>query len=500
VSPNAPGQDRRRHLEQGCARCGRSSARAANWSEGLLCRTCLDRATRTRGVCLGCHVDRLLPGLSRTGAPICRDCAGITRSFTCTRCPAEDHLRAGLCRRCDLTARLRVLLDDGTGRIHPPLVPLFDRLRAMPNPASGLNWIWHPGPKAMLADLACGRLPVTHAAFDKLPNGPAAAYLRDLLMACDILPPADRHLLLFNRWTDLFIAKTTDPGHARTLRRFATWSLLPTVRAKATKTGPSNDGRARHGRNQLTQAAAFLAWLSEHHTTLADTRQADLDTWAVDRPTSIQTNRAFLLWCMTNKSMPTLAIPTRTCPPQRAAPMAPTARIQALHRLLTDPGLPLRSRSAGALVLLYAQPVSKIVGLRVSDITTSPDGQTTLNLGTPPTPVPEPLAALLHAYVQARPNMTTATNPNSEWLFPGRRAGLPIHPRTMTGLLEQAGVPARTSRIAAIRGLVLQLPAPVIADALGYHPTSATRIAAEAGSPWSGYAAGDHSRGPNPRT
>ncbi|MGB7979682.1 MAG: hypothetical protein WCF36_02690 [Candidatus Nanopelagicales bacterium] len=134
----------------------------------------------------------------------------------------------------------------------------------------------------------------------------------------------------------------------------------------------------------------------------------------------------------------------------------------------------------------------------MTDIITSADGQTTLNLSTPPTPVPEPLAGLLHAYLLARPNMTTATNPDSDWLFPGRRAGLPMHPRTMTGLLPQAGVPARTARIAAIRGLALQLPAPVIADALGYHPASATRIAAEAGSPWSRYAAGDHSRRPNP--
>jgi integrase len=272
--------------------------------------------------------------------------------------------------------------------------------------------------------------------------------------------------------------------------------VLVKGRAKASKTGPSNDGRARHARNQLTQAAAFLAWLSEHHTTLAATRQADLDYWAVDKPANARANKAFLVWCMANKTMPTLVIPAPAHTAQRTAPMDQTTRIQTLHRLLTDPKLPLRSRTAGALVLLYAQPVSKIVGLRVTDITTHADGQTTLNLGTPPSPVPDPLAGLLNTYLQARPNMTTATNPDSIWLFPGRRAGLPLHPRTMTGLLQQAGVPARTSRIAAIRSLALQLPAPVIADALGYHHTSATRIAAEAGSPWSGYAAGDHSRGP----
>jgi hypothetical protein len=36
--------------------------------------------------------------------------------------------------------------------------------------------------------------------------------------------------------------------------------------------------------------------------------------------------------------------------------------------------------------------------------------------------------------------------------------------------------------------------APVLAQALGYHQASTTRIATEAGSPWSRYAPGDHIR------
>lgn len=39
-------------------------------------------------------------------------------------------------------------------------------------------------------------------------------------------------------------------------------------------------------------------------------------------------------------------------------------------------------------------------------------------------------------------------------------------------------------------------PAPVAADALGYHDKTTTRLRNEAGGIWSRYAAGDHSQSP----
>jgi hypothetical protein len=40
------------------------------------------------------------------------------------------------------------------------------------------------------------------------------------------------------------------------------------------------------------------------------------------------------------------------------------------------------------------------------------NGQTFLRLGDPPVPVPEPFADVLISYVNARSNLTTATNPD----------------------------------------------------------------------------------------
>jgi hypothetical protein len=58
--------------------------------------------------------------------------------------------------------------------------------------------------------------------------------------------------------------------------------------------------------------------------------------------------------------------------------------------------------------------------------------------------------------------------------------------------LRDLGLPMRTARISALRQLVLQVPAPVIADALGFHHTTTTRQHINAGGSWCRYTAGAH--------
>jgi hypothetical protein len=99
-----------------------------------------------------------------------------------------------------------------------------------------------------------------------------------------------------------------------------------------------------------------------------------------------------------------------------------------------------------------------------------------LRLGEPASPVPAPVAALLLEYVGNRDNMNTATNPGSPWLFPGRRAGQPARPDHLSALLNEVGVPAAAARGAAIRQQFLELPGPAVADALGYHDKTTSRL------------------------
>jgi integrase len=170
-------------------------------------------------------------------------------------------------------------------------------------------------------------------------------------------------------------------------------------------------------------------------------------------------------------------------------------RFALLRRALTEPLPPSRSRVAAALMLLYGQPGTRLVQLTVDDVVTNGD-QVHIRLGTPPLPVPEPLAGMLLELLGNRQNMNTV-NPDSHWLFPGRRADQPLHVSTLLEhLRDDLGLPPQATKAATLRQLVLQAPASVVADALGFSAKHMTRIWAEAGGSWTTYSTREIRRDP----
>jgi len=250
---------------------------------------------------------------------------------------------------------------------------------------------------------------------------------------------------------------------------------------------------AKSAMAQFNSAARLCAWLHDQGRNLARATQADIDAWhAAARPSARQPAHAFLTWAMNTGHMPRRALPPLR--PSRGGPALTAAvRLDLLRRALTDDQAPVRTRTAACLLLLFAQPVTRIVRLTIDDITDQ-DGQLLLRLGDPPVPVPEPFAGLLLQLTASRQNTSTATNPASRWLFPGRRAGQPLHPDTLWTTLRQFGIPATAARTAALRDLVRQAPVPVIAQALGYGHLATHRHATQAGQTWARYAPGDHAQ------
>jgi hypothetical protein len=187
--------------------------------------------------------------------------------------------------------------------------------------------------------------------------------------------------------------------------------------------------------------------------------------------------------------MPHLKLPPTTQPPP--SPISHQQRLELIRRLHHDDTLEPTERVIGLLILLYAQSLNKITRLTIDDIT-SADGHLLIRLGDPPAPVPAPFDQIITDYLATRPNLTTATNPNSRWLFPGRRAGQPMHPTTIRSRLQRQGIPNLNGRSRALRDMLLQAPPAVVAGMLGYAAGRAEIIAAEAGATWQHYAPGDH--------
>ncbi|MFJ8510003.1 hypothetical protein [Streptomyces avermitilis] len=310
-------------------------------------------------------------------------------------------------------------------------------------------------------------------------------------MDSGVLSRVDRQLLLYQRWLTERLASIEEPEHRQLLRHFATWHQMRRLRAKAEK-GPLGRSQTNHTKQEVTQAGVFLAWLASQGRAIGQCQQADIDAWHTESLATRCPSQSFLRWCMRTGRMPRLTLPLAVIT-QDPEPLHQHRRLAMLRRVLNDDSLPLRTRVAAALVLLDAQPVSRIVRLTINDVT---DDQTTVTvqLGDPPSPLPAPVAELMRAYILSRQHLPYASSRSSYWLFPGRQPGQPMNPVSLQAHLREIGVPPQRGRASAIRQLVLQAPAPVIAKALGYHDKTATRLVTEAGGTWSRYAPGDHNR------
>lgn len=71
-----------------------------------------------------------------------------------------------------------------------------------------------------------------------------------------------------------------------------------------------------------------------------------------------------------------------------------------------------------------------------------------------------------------------------------------MHAATLGGLLRALGVANVAARTSAMRQHIQQMPAPVVADALGYHHVT-TKLASEAATTWSRYVTTPRFRSPD---
>lgn len=366
-------------------------------------------------------------------------------------------------------------------------MPLAALILSMKRPRSGVLWLSRSEPQRVLRAIARGEVPLTHEGVHSLPQRRSTAYIRDLMVTAGILPPVDKSLFYFEQWWRGWLDEIPDPEQRKMFRLFITWHYLRTFRARIDARGELGYAAPQLARHQLRTAAAFVAGLGEQGRSLADTTQADLDRlFAVGTPRLRDILQPFLRWAMNTRRMPRLELPPHV---QRSvALLTQQRRIELIRRVHDGDGMDLTDRVLALLVLLYAQPLTRIQQLTVDDIGIDDDGHILIRLGDPPTPVPEPFDEIIRQHVAARRNQTTAANITSPWLFPGRASGRPLHATSLRDRLRSLGIPNLSNRSRAIRELLREAPPIIVAGMLGYSPTGSERIAIEYGVAWHRYA------------
>jgi hypothetical protein len=463
-----------------CARCRRPRRKVHKvMPDGPLCSACHADAVRRRGRCAGCNQERLLPGADDRGQ-LCCGCAGITQDYTCARCGTEWALRRGLCEWCHLGDTLDDLL---AGDVD--LSALRARLVAVARPDSIIIWLYGAHARGLLHALAGGAIPLTHTALDTYAPRPAAEHLRGLLVAVGLLPQREERLARFDRWVSEHLGQFASGENLKIVTQFASWCLRPHLVTRV-EDGPLRDAQITNATQKLRVAAALLAWLNERGHDLTSCTQADLDGWFSTPPSTHTQANTFIRWAISTGRCPKLQMPERR---RGTSPVLDhTARLDILRRLLDPATGRLEFRVAALLGVLFGQPFSRIAALSLDDVVIDGDA-VGIRLGQNVTPMPTPFAAMLTELVARRPNLNTATNPTSAWLFPGRSAERHLTPDALRQRAMGMGINLMGARSGALRQLVLDCPPPVVADMLGYSYQAIDRHALKAGSPWASYAA-----------
>ena len=266
------------------------------------------------------HLPRLRPGAGASRPTPRRRRRDLRRAAPGSRSPSPARaavsrascMAAGSATRCTLADRLADLLDDGTGRIRPELVPLADCLLAMDNPLSGLTWLCarkgRPGPpRDLLRRLGRGR---DRADPRGVQRPPALAGRRPPAGTPDGLRRAPR-----GRQADLLVRAVA----RRSPRRASPTPTTPSSSA-ASPPGKSCPGSApaqRRSRSPRPPAATPSIRSSTPPPSSTGSlsvaapwpacRQADIDAWyAENNEHGRITLRAFLNWCMHSQADPAL--------------------------------------------------------------------------------------------------------------------------------------------------------------------------------------------------
>lgn len=473
-----------------CARCGGTGQhRGVRWPEGFVCRRCYQHATRCRGTCPDCALpNKLLPGLNAKAEPVCTHCAGIDDSrLTCTRCGDQDEPhRYGLCARCCLTDDLTALFTaPGADDITPELQPLLEVLTSQENPRSAIIWLRNPDVLELLTGIAAHRYPIAHATFTDHASPRTARHLRDLFVGCGVLPDYDRNLDRFTCWLDATLATTAIHQARDVITGFATWNHLRKLRSRA-EHGRLPEGPIRSAKQEVTVAIAFVNWLHEHNVDLGSATQTDIDTWISTGPTTRSTAMMFVKWCTSHQHMHAeLNFPHRK--PRQTPITSDEHRYAQLAETLRSSDTPTWVQAATVLLLVCAQPVTRIAALPLVAITITDDGQVSIGFTGDPVTIPAALATPIIAVARERPHMNTAANHSSPWLFPGRAPGQHVDPQTIMKLLRSKGINLQGARNSAMRELLRSIPPAIVADQFGFYPGTTERHALTIGTAWSAY-------------
>lgn len=339
---------------------------------------------------------------------------------------------------------------------------------------SGMTWIRQKHVTAFLRYLAVAPQ-ITHETFDELPDSRTREYVRGLLTEHGVLPQRDEFRMRYDSWAAQAIERVSDPQHREVIRRYIRWHH----QRRMNHMDEVTRGTFLRAKQEVTVAIDLLNWLTGHGIRLPELQQSHLDIWQAEGPTTRRIAERFLKWAIKTKAAPAgLAIvPHRRGTSSR---LAKPGQEEALKRVLDADGLETHDRAAAILILVFGQQAENIARLTWDDVTITEE-LVTIQLGTIQIALPDPLDKPWRELAANPRHDLTASPPNTRWVFRGASPGRHIHPGYLTTRLGKL-FSTRAARLGTLHELTKLAPVAIIAETLGYSPTTIERHAIDSAS------------------
>lgn len=363
---------------------------------------------------------------------------------------------------------------------------MFDELVGSERPQTGIWWLRknpEVGPR-LLGQMARGEVEISHDTFRALPSDRAHDYLRSLLTAVGVLEPFEIRIERMLPWIDKVVADLPTE-QASLIRHFAHWQVLRQMR-QAAREDRLTQTTANRCRRRIRVAIDFLAFLDAHGASAATATQDLLERYQEHTGRTINSEHTFVVWLRRSRINTGLHVPYTP----RPAPMVTVSdqqRWNGVERLLHDTSLRRYTRIGGLFTLLFAQPLSRIVAMRTSQVVAA-DGVVHVAFNNIAIQMPAVLDDLIREHLQHRGKSLYASR-ETGWLFPGGNPGRYLATENIRAQLVAIGIKPYQGRKAAMFQLAAEMPAPVLAELLGITDNNAANWARLAARDWTGYIA-----------
>lgn len=439
------------HEPRLCAVCGSASIHLSRDRRlGFDQPACPKCRRSDHATCSCCGKHRLPAGYDHAGRPLCRHCLkNAGTPFICPLCGHEGKRHsASRCVDCYWSERLSFEVDALAGQLSNS-----DLRASLPGYAAFLAGRRRPLAATLLFRRHCaffleldlnpsllcdGSLLLTRFGADDLrrralPYG----YLAQIgLLERPDSSEIERHIE--HRQQTMLISQPRPDWKTKLLRDFQ--QRLHDQQSKLVARGWSGRFMRLNDRTvtgYLRGAAHLLDSLSADLNIIQQLDQVQLDCYLVSYPGRLNPLRRFVRYLNQHgRLFEPLLIPRSRRPLVQLGNLLPPERIdQLLDRWQSGEPNPTHALLL-LCIALYAQPVQRLVRMRLSQVIQTPDGGYLIRFAKTPIRLPDQLAHLLQLHLET---MTQQTN-DDIWLFPGRHPGRHLSEAALTCLLQREGV------------------------------------------------------------